>query len=252
MPNIIMADNLSPGSNLSTDVKDALLACFSHVAWTNEHGQDYYDALESALYPPADLVSISAVYTQSGTVYDTDSLDSLKSDLVVTATYEDNTERTVTDYTLSGTLTVGTSAITVSYGGKTATFNVSVTKHGLPITFLGGYSISKESIGQEYPGCKLIATAARMAMTEPIANNGYVFDVTDATKYQVAAYDITILDRTAGGFFPAGNKTVSWTTSDSVTTAYVWVAFKKLDGTDFTQEEIDNAEGTVFTCTEGV
>ena len=75
----------------------------------------------------AELVSISAVYTQSGTVYDTDSLDSLKSDLVVTATYSDSSTATVTTYTLSGTLTAGTSTITVSYGGKTDTFTVTVT-----------------------------------------------------------------------------------------------------------------------------
>lgn len=115
------------GDGLTADVKEALLNCFEHVAWTDEHGQDYVDALEAALYPPATLVSISAVYTQSGTVYTTDSLDDLKSDLVVTAHYTDSTSETVTTYTLSGTLTEGTSVITVSYGGKTTTFNVTVT-----------------------------------------------------------------------------------------------------------------------------
>ena len=77
----------------------------------------------------APISSISAVYTQSGTVYDTDSLDSLKSDLVVTATYESGTTGVVSDdeYTLSGTLTAGTSTITISCGGKTTTFNVTVT-----------------------------------------------------------------------------------------------------------------------------
>lgn len=75
--------------------------------------------------------SITAVYTQSGTVYDTDSLDSLKADLVVTANYSGGTSETVpaSDYTLSGTLTAGTSTITVSYAGLTTTFNVTVT-HG--------------------------------------------------------------------------------------------------------------------------
>ena len=75
------------------------------------------------------ISSISAVYTQSGTVYDTDTLDSLKADLVVTAHYSDSSTQTVpaADYTLSGTLTEGTSTITVSYGGKTTTFNVTVT-----------------------------------------------------------------------------------------------------------------------------
>lgn len=122
------------GSGLTEDIKQALLQIAEKVAYIDEDGQDYYDALEDALYPPADLVSISAVYTQSGTVYDTDSLDSLKSDLVVTAHMSDSTTRTVTDYVLSGTLTEGTSTVTVTYGGKTTTFTVTVTE-APPYTF---------------------------------------------------------------------------------------------------------------------
>ena len=75
------------------------------------------------------VTSISAVYTQSGTVYDTDTLDSLRNDLVVTATYEGGTTGVVTTYTLYGTLTAGTSTVTVSYGGKTTTFTVTVSEH---------------------------------------------------------------------------------------------------------------------------
>lgn len=75
----------------------------------------------------AELVSISAVYTQSGTVYDTDSLDSLRDDLVVTATYDDTSTAVITNYILSGTLAKGTSVITVTYGGKATTFNVTVS-----------------------------------------------------------------------------------------------------------------------------
>ena len=102
-----------------------------HLAWDDDDptGQTYITALSNALYPPANLVSTSAVYTQSGTVYDTDTLDSLKSSLVVTANYSDSTTSTLSDsdYTLSGTLTAGTSTITVTYGGKTTTFTVTVT-----------------------------------------------------------------------------------------------------------------------------
>lgn len=80
-----------------------------------------------------EITSISAVYTQSGTVYTTDSLDSLKDDLVVTANYSGGSSVTIEsyDYTLSGTLTVGTSTITVSYGGQTDTFSVTVTELSL-------------------------------------------------------------------------------------------------------------------------
>lgn len=114
------------GSGIPDNVKQALLNCFNHVAaWTDEHGQDYVDALEAALYP---LDRITAEYTQSGTVYDTDSLDSLKTDLVVTAFYQGGGSKTVTDYTMSGTLTEGTSTIIVSYGGKSTAFTVVVTK----------------------------------------------------------------------------------------------------------------------------
>lgn len=85
----------------------------------------------SVIVAQAQLESITAVYTQSGTVYDTDTLDSLKPDLVVTAYYDNQTSAAVTDYTLSGTLTVGTSTITVSYAGLTDTFSVTVT-HATP------------------------------------------------------------------------------------------------------------------------
>lgn len=125
-------------ADLDDSFKDALLDCFANVAWATEDGQQYYDALESALYP---VDHITAVYTQSGTVYDTDSLDSLKDDLVVTAVYEGGNTETVpaANYTLSGTLVEGTSTITVSYGGKTTTFTVIVTQntyiYALPSAF---------------------------------------------------------------------------------------------------------------------
>lgn len=130
------------GSGLTEDIKVALLQIAQKVAYIDDQGQDYYDDLYDALYPPADLVSISAVYTQSGTVYDSDTLNSLKSDLVVTAHYSDSTTQTVTDYTLSGTLAEGTSTITVSYGGQTTTFNVTVTEYVDPRVLLYNWDLT--------------------------------------------------------------------------------------------------------------
>lgn len=84
----------------------------------------------------ATLLSITATYTQSGTIYSTDNLDSLKSDLVVTANYDDDRSLPVTGYELSGTLTEGTSTITVTYGGKTDTFDVVVSAYSrLPAAY---------------------------------------------------------------------------------------------------------------------
>lgn len=111
------------------------------------------------------LTSISAVYTQSGTVYDTDSLDSLKDDLVVTAHYSDSTTQTVANYTLSGTLAVGTSTVTVAYGGKTTTFAVTVT-----------HEEQKSDMDHWYDG---------VAYTDidVIENSYYVRDSVDAKSY---------------------------------------------------------------------
>lgn len=121
-------NELIQGTSVSDDIKRALLACFSHAVWADENGQEYINNLEDALYPTEGLVSISCVYTQSGTVYPTTSLDELKSDLVVTALYDDTHTEVVTNYTLSGTLTEGTSTITVTYQRKATTFNVVVSQ----------------------------------------------------------------------------------------------------------------------------
>lgn len=123
-------------NGFTPDAKQALLNLLAHVAYTDEHGQDYYDALEAELFRTAEIVSISAVFDQgSAVIYDTDDLDTLRQYLTVTATYEDLSQREVTGYTLSGTLTEGTSTITVSYGGKTTTFNVVVTHSEVPAGF---------------------------------------------------------------------------------------------------------------------
>ncbi len=114
--------------DFNADFKTALLQLAAKVVYIDGDRQTY-DALEAALTHKA-LSSITAVFTQGGaTIYDTDSLDTLKQYLTVTAHYSDNTDTVLDDsaYTLSGTLTAGTSTITVSYGGKTTTFTATVT-----------------------------------------------------------------------------------------------------------------------------
>lgn len=208
--NSALKSAIASGSSLTSAIKSALLQLAQKVAYIDEDGQDYYDDLYDALYPPvvytaitlntnslsfgalnttqtltatttpsggavtwsssntsvatvsqtgvvtsvgygnatitatcgnlsatcsvaitqATVTSISAVFNQVGvTVYSTDTLDSLKAHLTVRATYSDSSTVTLddSDYTLSGTLTVGTSTITVSYGGQTTTFTVDVT-----------------------------------------------------------------------------------------------------------------------------
>ena len=135
---IVNAASAIMNSGLTADVKQALLQIAEKVAYIDDQGASYYQALYDALYPVKTLTSISCVYTQSGTVYAGDSLDSLKTDLVVTAHFDDSSEETVTTYTLSGTLTVGTSTITVTYQSKTTTFNVTVSTGYQTLSYIQG------------------------------------------------------------------------------------------------------------------
>ena len=113
--------------------KNTILYVMSKVAWINQNGQDYLDLLHDALLLK-NVVSIEATFTQGTDVFGTNSnLGELKADLVVVATYDDASTRELEshEYELSGTLTHGTSTITVTYQGKTDTFTVSIVNYVL-------------------------------------------------------------------------------------------------------------------------
>jgi len=89
------------------------------------------------------LDHITAVYAGVETIFPDTTLHTLKDDLTVKAHYSDNTETTLEmeEYELSGTLTVGSSVITVSYQSKTTTFTVTV--HTPHVHIWSGWTQSK-------------------------------------------------------------------------------------------------------------
>lgn len=115
--------SMMPG--LTEAAKVALLDCFQHVAWIDEHGQTYYNALESALYADS-YPNITAQFNSGlNVIYTDDTLDSLKQYLTVK--YYETEESTGTviasaNYSLSGSLAEGMSTIFVSYSGLTTSF----------------------------------------------------------------------------------------------------------------------------------
>lgn len=128
------------------------------------------------------LSSISAEFTQGDSLYyPSSSLSDLKENLVVSAYYRDGTSNVITDYSLSGTLTEGTSTITVNYLGKTATFEVTVLAEGAsepfiatltPDTTLGGgfyYENDFETLATVSPSGGYI----NCIYSEPVSIAGY-------------------------------------------------------------------------------
>lgn len=138
-------------AGLSDEAKIAILECFQNTAWEGTDGIDYYNRLYSALFGTRTLDSITAVYTQTDLVLTTDTLESLRKNLVVTAHYSNGGDYVVSLYELSGTLTKGESTITAIYAGKSTTFTVNVTLNTAPVitrtdAFLGYVNGSYEDM----------------------------------------------------------------------------------------------------------
>ena len=154
--------------------------------------------------PTKTLSSISAVYTQGSTVvYPSTSLNSLKGNIVVTATYSDKSTATITDYALSGTLNVGTSTITVTYQGKTTTFNVIV------IATPTNYTITNN----------LTNVTNSNSATSIAEGSSYSAKVTATSGYEISSYGITMggADITSTAYSD-GNITISNVTGNIVIT----------------------------------
>lgn len=246
------------GGGISSDVKSALLACFAKVAWTDEHGQDYYDALEAALY--GDTWQITNTLSHCVT---SNTEDSITKGAAYSATISASSGYTLNGATVSitmGGVDITSSAYnngTISIAAVTGSLVITVTaisiRESLFGTFENGYAVGT-SVG--YAG--RTTTSARACPTKPFLNDGYTFAVTDPSKYQVNAVDATsdvaVEVSSSYGYvgniaYPRGTKTVSWNSSDSVTTTYCWLALKKNDGTAFTAEELADGAAAVFTYT---
>lgn len=144
------------GGGVPSSVKGALITLLKAAVYSETGLTDEISTIESWASATAELVSISASYS-GGTVRAGTSLDDLRSDLTVIATYQDSTTEVVTGYTLSGTLSEGTQTVTVSYGGKTDTFTVTVVSGS---TLLNSWDFTQgltDSVG----GKVAIATATQ-------------------------------------------------------------------------------------------
>lgn len=137
---------------------------------------------------------ITASYTQSGTVYNTDSLNDLKSDLVVTAHYSDSTSHTVTDYTLSGTLEAGTSVISVSYSGKSTTFSVTVSQvtcTGITASYTQSGTVYSDDSLDSLKSDLIVAALYDNGTSQAISTNAYTLtgNLNSATSIITVSYD---------------------------------------------------------------
>ena len=116
------------GGGLSSTEKNLVLSLFKNAAYTTNMSatiaqlETLWSGGNVPDEPEVTLVRISATY--SGGSVPVGTAVSALTGIKVTAHYSDGSTATVTGYTLSGTIREGSNTITVSYGGKTATFTV--------------------------------------------------------------------------------------------------------------------------------
>lgn len=162
----------------------------------------------------ATLTGITAVYS-GGSVTTDATLSDLTSDIVVTGSYDDSTTAVITDYTLSGTLSAGTSTITVSYGGFTDTFTVTVTETALyPLPDIARTAVTGDITVEVTNGnhVKVIITAssrgpyiyAASAQGAFYTSRGTLFEVPDGASWETEATNISFSgNSSADNYFAA-------------------------------------------------
>lgn len=144
------------------------------------------------------LTGITATFTQGDTVIKTtDELDVLRNYLRVVAIYSDLSEAAVTDYTLSGELTEGTSTITVTYGTATTTFDVNVTLDDGSVTVALGDVIDESLIGYYFAnntGGKTAREGMRISQYLPVQAGTNITLSGNLTYPNITNHDIVYYD----------------------------------------------------------
>ena len=108
---------------LTDDIKSRLITCFEHVAWADEHGAEYVEALRQSLYGTIIRLDVSVksnVIPLTGTT-----IEDTKNYLTVVAVFSTGTSEEVTEYEIDGnTLVHGNNTLIIRYEGIEKTVNV--------------------------------------------------------------------------------------------------------------------------------
>lgn len=156
------------------------------VSWGIESGGEVEpDEPTEPDNPEVTLSSISATYT-GGSVAVGTAVTSLTG-ITVKATYSDGSTKTITGYTLSGTIAEGSNTITVSYGGKTTTFTVTGIAEEIEYTELSNSADSWEVGGIQPQGTNSTNTA-RLRTIATLSDDVKKISVDDGYSYILVAY----------------------------------------------------------------
>ena len=214
------------GSGLTAAQINALDGMFKVCAFIKADISAEYNEFCTAFgIEAATITGISATYS-GGNVTAGTSVDELTG-IVVTANYSDGSKRTVTGYTLSGTISEGSNTITVTYEGMTTTFTVTgvaeeVTLSSISATYSGG-SVPAGTALDDLTGIVVTAqysdgstaTVTGYTLSGEIAEGSNTITVT----YQDKTATFTVTGTAAAQVYTVTNNLTNVTNSNSDTTA---------------------------------
>lgn len=182
------------------------------------------------------LSSISAAYSGGDVAVGT-SVTALTG-IVVTAHYSDGSTEAVTGYTLSGTIAEGSNTVTVSYGGKTATFTVTgVAESGGTTGEKVQFSTLEITDGMMGPSGSIIGIGSTYHVTVPYTEGMIVSTGVNSSWVEKDYPGVVVLDNgtytvvyreTAGTSVSVGGKYATpctYTVSGFSADAVVYVSF---------------------------
>lgn len=204
-----LPDTYTVDPGLSEEAKAALLACFRGVLWASKDGQNYYDALQAALYgqEPVPVPTIEPMYDLRKMEY---SIGSGAPDEIYT--WSGNTR------TYTGKKFFSPNSLTNRARFKSLMPAVSGT-----ITAMAGYEVCV-----------------------------YTFDSIqfESTYFFTPKTDVRN-DFGSGGAVNFNDNIPAWVQSYTIEDSdckFALVAFRKTNNEDFTQSELQNMYGTVYTA----
>lgn len=161
----LMEDVTSLKSAILTEkAKLALLNCFSHVAWIDEHGIDLYEDLRKELYKETNKLTAS-ITLGTHNVYTTDNIESLRPYIQVV--FNDEQSIIVTDYDLDGDISrPGSRRLAILYSGYITFVYVSVVIGS--IIYEWDFTQSITDLRQ----CKIALLGTGEAMDDPKKSTG--------------------------------------------------------------------------------
>lgn len=167
-------------SGLTTAQVNALDGMFKVCAFIKADISAEYNAFCTAFgIEAATITGISATYSGGNVAVGTAVTD--LTGIVVTANYSDGSKRTVTGYTLSGTIAEGSNTITVTYEGMTTTFTVTGVAEEVTITSISAtYSGGDVAVGTAVTDLTGIVVTATYSDGSTATVTGYTLNGTIA------------------------------------------------------------------------